>query len=429
MAATIRERKRKDGGITYTVLWRAGGKAGAKQESEIFPDSIEKAADKAVIFKSLVDMHGQQWPPGWVRGKGFVQAEPNVPTDPPFIDWARACNAKTEEHVSSRVFKNRTQHIDRHFPRLVHRRDDGTTEPATVDNITSEDLTRWANTQRRGVPDPAKPGRWLIRPAAPSSIQLRLNLASGYFEKAMSARPKLRDNNPCGDARLSRLDDGQLDQEMCFLSAAEYERIRYEILRTGRAGEEAADLADVLVGTGLRWGEATALKVKDLRLDDAEPTLTVSRTWRREADNTYTLQAPKTARSRRTIDLSRGLVELLRRRSVGKSPDDLLLTTVGGAAWRDVNFRKKRWKPAVDAAIAGGLPRRPRIHDLRHTHVAWLIAEKVPLPAIQARLGHRSITTTIDRYGHLDRRLGAEIAAAVDRSLPVFSDGGLRLVG
>jgi hypothetical protein len=37
-----------------------------------------------------------------------------------------------------------------------------------------------------------------------------------------------------------------------------------------------------------------------------------------------------------------------------------------------------------------------RFHDLRHTHVAWLIAGGAPLPHIQARLGHESITTTID---------------------------------
>ncbi|MDX3849451.1 tyrosine-type recombinase/integrase [Streptomyces sp. AK02-01A] len=48
-----------------------------------------------------------------------------------------------------------------------------------------------------------------------------------------------------------------------------------------------------------------------------------------------------------------------------------------------------------------GLTKRPRIYDLRHTHASWLIAGKVPLPVIQARLGHESITTTVDRYGHL----------------------------
>ncbi|MFJ2115860.1 tyrosine-type recombinase/integrase, partial [Streptomyces sp. NPDC087850] len=54
-----------------------------------------------------------------------------------------------------------------------------------------------------------------------------------------------------------------------------------------------------------------------------------------------------------------------------------------------------------------------RTHDLRHTHASWLIAGKVPLPVIQARLGHESITTTVDRYGHLLESSDDEVVAAV----------------
>jgi integrase len=43
------------------------------------------------------------------------------------------------------------------------------------------------------------------------------------------------------------------------------------------------------------------------------------------------------------------------------------------------------WRPAVQAA---GLSPATRFHDLRHTHVALLIAGGVPMKAIQARLGH-----------------------------------------
>ena len=51
----------------------------------------------------------------------------------------------------------------------------------------------------------------------------------------------------------------------------------------------------------------------------------------------------------------------------------------------------------------------------------------VPLPVIQSRLGHESIQTTIDVYGHLDASAGALAAQATDR---VLADLGpaLRLV-
>ena len=58
-----------------------------------------------------------------------------------------------------------------------------------------------------------------------------------------------------------------------------------------------------------------------------------------------------------------------------------------------------------------------RFHDLRHTHVAWLIAGGAPLPHIQARLGHESITTTIDTYGHLLSAGDELISRIIDTAL------------
>ena len=45
--------------------------------------------------------------------------------------------------------------------------------------------------------------------------------------------------------------------------------------------------------------------------------------------------------------------------------------------------------------------RRIRFHDLRHTYTSLLIAQGAHPKYIQAQLGHASIQTTLDRYGHL----------------------------
>ena len=45
------------------------------------------------------------------------------------------------------------------------------------------------------------------------------------------------------------------------------------------------------------------------------------------------------------------------------------------------------------------------------------IQEDVPLPVIQRHLGHQSIQTTVDRYGHLDRRTSRVVADVVGRAL------------
>ncbi|MEU9747515.1 tyrosine-type recombinase/integrase [Streptomyces niveus] len=128
-----------------------------------------------------------------------------------------------------------------------------------------------------------------------------------------------------------------------------------------------------------------------------------SRTWRAVA-------SPQ----RMPVPMSQSARSLARRLTAGLPPEGHVFRAAMGGAWRHAN-----WKPAVAAAVAKGLPKRPRIHDLRHTHVAWLIAANIPLPAIQIRLGHESIQTTVDRYGHLVRSLDGDITAAVEAAMSV----------
>ena len=59
---------------------------------------------------------------------------------------------------------------------------------------------------------------------------------------------------------------------------------------------------------------------------------------------------------------------------------------------------------------------RPRIHDLRHTAASWMIAAGLDLVTVQYMMGHESVTTTADLYGHLmpeRRRAAADAMAAM----------------
>jgi integrase len=81
----------------------------------------------------------------------------------------------------------------------------------------------------------------------------------------------------------------------------------------------------------------------------------------------------------------------------GEDPDALVFTAPEGGPLRSC-WRRRFWKPAVRKA---GLPEDLRIHDLRHTAAALLIRQGAHPKAIQAHLGHSSITVTMDLYGHL----------------------------
>ncbi len=84
-----------------------------------------------------------------------------------------------------------------------------------------------------------------------------------------------------------------------------------------------------------------------------------------------------------------------------------------GAPIRHANFYRRYFKPAVAAALPPD-KHGVRFHDLRHTCAALLIGAGAHPKAIQERLGHKSITMTLDRYGHLLPGLGDALADALD---------------
>ncbi|WP_326780392.1 site-specific integrase [Streptomyces longwoodensis] len=417
--ASIVERPKKAGPPTYQVKWRQDG----AWQSENFGG--EEGAAQAEQFKALVEAHGNRWPYGWIRGKGFVEPEEH-PNDQLLVDYAkRYVDRLTGVDVRTREDYHRE--IRLHFGHLVHTRTDGLEVPATICNVTQDDVTDWVRREQEGERDPQDAGKWLRRKADPKSISNRHGLMYCVFQAAMDATPQLRTTNPCKRTKLPRQDD-HVDQDMCFLERDEYARIALEI-----KDPDARDLADFLVGTGMRWSEATALKVKDISLTD-RPTASVQRAWKRAqkgapAGEGFFLGPPKTKKARRLIALSPAQAETCRRLVAGHGPEDFVFRAAKGGPWRHSNFYHRKWQPAVKAAVEAGLPKAPRLHDLRHTHVAWLIAADIPLPAIQARLGHESIQTTVDRYGHLVRELDDKITAAVQGIMAVPAPrAGLRAV-
>jgi len=406
--ATIRERQRKDGTSIYQVRWLQGGRGGT-WESEPFGDE-----DSAEQFKKLVDAHGQRWPHGWVKGHGFVEAPP-IPGDVPLTDYATRYVNRLNG-VDERTKEDYLREVRIHFSLIQHTDPHGQTLPATICNIIQEDIDDWVRVEKTGERHPDDPEKWKRRPADPKSIANRHGLLYCVVQAAIEATPQLRTTNCCAKTQLPRLDD-HTEEEMTFLEREEYMRIAQEI-----TDPAARDLADWLVGTGMRWGEATAIQVRDLNLNAETPTVNVQRAWKRAekgSEKAFYLGPPKTKKARRMVALSPAQVAMARRLTAGQAPEKFLFRTATGLNWRHANYYNRKWKPAVEKAVEKGLPKRPRIHDLRHTHVAWLIAAKIPLPAIQIRLGHESISTTVDRYGHLVRGLDDEIAAAVEAAMTV----------
>ncbi|MQS99333.1 site-specific integrase [Streptomyces jumonjinensis] len=384
------------------MRWRsAGGGRGAKEDTENFRD--ERSAEK---FRDLVNAHGQSWPPGWIRGQGFIadQRRPGTMFEPyalAHIDRLTGVQGDTKAKYRKLVLENMSPWF----------------KPYTVEDgegsIVREMVQDWINDLAAGNAAPLDPSdRKPRKKYAAKTIANQHGLLSAILQAAVDAVPSLRTANPCAKNRLPRLDTDEVEDEICPLEREEWAWV-HECL--GELDTEAQELGEVIAETGFRWGESTALQPRDLQMRNGRPALRVQRAWKRDEDGQPYLGAPKSKKSRRTVVVRWGLWNKLKRRAKGLKPTDLLFTGPMGGRWDAGTFRRLRWVPAIElAAERFGLTKRPRIHDLRHSHAAWLIAAKVPLPAIQARLGHESITTTIDVYGHLLDALDDEVVAAVE---------------
>jgi integrase len=132
---------------------------------------------------------------------------------------------------------------------------------------------------------------------------------------------------------------------------------------------------------------------------------------------------PKTDASYRTVPLPKLVVDELAAHlaTFPANADGLIFTSPRGCGVRRNRFHES-WAPAVKAA---GLPRGTHFHYLRHTYASLLIAAKEPPKVVQERLGHSSITETMDTYGHLYPESEESTRTAIDQAFAPRTDSVL----
>ncbi len=337
------------------------------------------------------------------------------------IGWAGAQEIRDASGGSDAAIPTLATWLERHLDELASSATPGTIDGyrreaartwlprlgrVPLDMLTRERITSWVAWQRKQ--ETARSARARAKAIAageaPPPAQLvadkTIANAHGLLSAVLSAAGRRYGlPNPAEGVRLPS--DGEAE-EMVFLTPAEYDRL------LGAVPEYWQPLVALLAGTGCRWGEATALRASDFDLDAETPVVRIPRAWKRGERGGAYRGAPKTRRGRRTVTIDPTTVGLVRGLVDDRPDDELLFVGARGGRVRSQNFTDRVWRPAVQRS---GLAKRPRVHDLRHSHASWLIGAGVPLIVVQYRLGHESIKTSADRYGHLLPGAG-ELAAA-----------------
>jgi integrase len=173
--------------------------------------------------------------------------------------------------------------------------------------------------------------------------------------------------------------------------------------------------------TGLRRGELVGLKWTDVDLERG--TLSVQRSAGRIPGRGLVITEPKTSKGRRQIDVGAELVGVLRAHRARQAEERL----AAGPAWRDEGWLFPKpdgtcSDPDVVShnyhSLVGKLGLPPtRLHDLRHAHATILMEAWTHPKVVQERLGHSSITITLDTYSHVTPTMQREAAGIVENAL------------
>lgn len=189
-----------------------------------------------------------------------------------------------------------------------------------------------------------------------------------------------------------------------------------------------AELYELIIGTGMRRGEALALHWADVRLEDR--VLFVRYTLSNVDNARPVFNPPKTRSSYAWIALSdRVLAALVRQRERQRIER---LAATDGYEDGDLVFARPDGRPLRpeyvlrhfrELTAAARLP-RIRVHDLRHFAATMMLSSQVPLAMASKTMRHSTLSTTTEIYGHLLRQVGHDAVQAIERALAKATGGG-----
>ena len=228
-----------------------------------------------------------------------------------------------------------------------------------------------------------------------------------------AVRWRMLARNVADDVDLPR----HVRHEMKALGEAEVRRF-FEVL----LGTKHEVLFKFLIVTGVRPSEAFAVTWSDLDLEHGSVTIQRSLSWTKSG---WSLGTTKTSRSRRQLPLSANMVELLRRhrarqfehrmRLAGRWRDNgFVFADECGGPLRAANVLRRHLRPLLRKA---GLDDGLRLYDLRHTCASLLLAKNVHPKVAAERLGHSSVTLTLDTYSHVAASMQQHASELLDSIL------------
>lgn len=291
-----------------------------------------------------------------------------------------------EVELKQRTLRNKRYMFETHvIPYLGNKK---------MNEITASDILAW----QKAVKDSKDYSDAYLRMLQNQVTALFIHAQRIYYLK----------DNPCKRVKkMGRSDNRSLN----FWTLEEYRKF----IDTFDKGSMHYLMFELLFWTGMREGELLALTKNDI--DVGQMTLRINKTYfRLHGEDVIT--TPKTDSSIRTIDLPKFLVDEVQEywSKLYKHPADARLFPVVAEALQHIMARH----------IKRAEVKKIRVHDLRHSHCAYLINQGVQPLIIKERLGHKDIKVTLNTYGHLypsEQKRVANLLNDLNRNAPANDQG------
>lgn len=238
-----------------------------------------------------------------------------------------------------------------------------------MNDITAVDIIKWQNALLNQE----------YKPTYLRMIQNQLTALFNHAERFYDLK-----DNPCkkvdkmGRANAQELNFWTKDEFEVFIQCFTEEEEMYRIIFL------------MLFWLGCRVGELLALTESDIDLEGG--TVSISKTYFRRNKTDY-ITAPKTESSNRKITIPQFLQDEIKQfldRQYELMPEERIFPITDRAI-------QKKMKQKTEQAKLKPI----RVHDLRHSHIALLIEKGMQPLVIAQRVGHDSVNTTMNIYGHL----------------------------
>jgi integrase len=324
-----------------------------KREAELFLATVEVDMSQGrYIAPSLARVTVADWMQIWLAARGDLRAT-----------------------TRSRVGQIIQKHIDPELGRIQ------------IGNLTRLQVQEWASAM----------------PGAPATVRKTVNVLSGALRFAVE--DGRLPSNPAQRLKLPKV----VKTAKRYLSHEQVAALARTVGQISGGFEHGYHLVVlVLAYCGLRWGELSGLRVRDVDL--TRRRLTIRHTV--VADRGYQrVEAPKDY-EQRSIPIPQFLCQPLARQIVDRQPDEPVFYGIRTKTWLRNHVFRVGWfdEAAAKVGLEGLTP-----HELRHTAASLAISAGANVKAVQRILGHASAAVTLDVYADLFEEDLDTVGVSLDR--------------